>query len=318
MRKSCFGVLLASLTVLSGCTLPANDTAVVRTAGIPASPVLVDLRVRGEAGVPFQSVQQFTLPADHVIGDHTFPYEGIGWENGTVGYRLYLDGRLVSDIFGKQVSAPALGTIGSIGSYHELAPWGMDVLKVGPSLGLGGIGIMRGGQPEQIGTIPDLSARIDESGADVGRFTVTARGIDAGAGQTGGLTARYAIHDDSPMTHVEVESAGGLPLATGLVIHDGVEFWQSSATGAGQWRYIATFGPQSENKDGLGMALFYRVDQGQYGGLANQTHYVAFTGTDFDYGFLAAWERDPLGITTKAGFDALLQAELAKLEGRVN
>lgn len=310
MKTARVCAMLASLTMLAGCVHPASEAT-----GITA-PVVVDLRVRDNADAPYRAVQAFTVPASHEIGDGMMPYEGIGWENGTVGYRLYLDGRLVSDIFGKRVSEPVLANIGQYGSYHDLAPWGMDVLKVGPSLGIGGLGMMRGGQPTQFGSVPELAATIDESGGTAGRFTITGGGIDAGDGRKGAFAARYAILDGSPMTSVSVKSSSGMPLATGIVMHDGVEFWQSPANAAGQWRYIATFGPQSENKDGLGMALFYRADQASYGGLANQTHFVAFTGADFEYGFLAAWERDPLGITDKAGFDALLQQELSKLEGR--
>lgn len=278
------------------------------------APVAVDLRVRENAEAPYVAVNEFTVPASHEIGDGMMPYEGIGWENGLVGYRLYLDGRLVSDIFGKQVSRPVLSQIDRYGSYHELAPWGMDVLKVGPSLGIGGLGIMRNGQPAQFGSVPVLSATISKGGGDKGIFTIIGRGIEAFPGITGGFTATYAIKPASPMTRVSVKSDGSLPLASGIVMHDGAAFWQSDKT-SGDWRYIATWGKQSENKDGLGMALFYRAGQARYGGLANSTHYVAFDSANFDYGFLAAWERDPMEVKTREAFKRLLDEELASLEG---
>ncbi len=307
-------ILAASVTACSAETGGA-DTGGTEGAANDAAAVIVDLRVRDKPESAYVSLQEFTVPASHEIGDGMMPYEGIGWENGLVGYRLYLDGRLVSDIFGKQSPDPALGQIDEYGSYHELAPWGMDVLKVGPSLGLGGIGIMRGDQPEQFGSVPELSASIGETGAANGVFTITAGGIEGASGNTGGFVADYSIGSDSPLTRVKVKTNGELPLATGLVMHDGAELLQSDAA-QGAWRYVATWGDtQSENKDGLGMALFYRAAEATYGGLANSTHFVAFGQPEFEYAFLAAWELDPSGINSREAFEALLNKELAELEG---
>lgn len=301
-----------TMAMLSACTA-ASDA---ETAGAAMeSTATVDLRLRDSSDSPYRAVDSVTVPSDHEIGDGIYPYEGIGWENGTVGYRLYLDRRLVSDIFGKQVSAPVLPGIVNYGGYHELAAWGMDVLKVGPSLGLGGLGVMRSGKPTQFGNVPELSAKINSTGGSEGRFTLTASGIEGENGAGGGFVAKYLISTGSPMTLVNVDAAGDLPLASGIVMHDGAEFFRSGNDGNGGWRYIATWGDkQSENGDGLGMALFYRKSEASYGGLANQTHYVAFNRNAFTYGFLAAWERDPLQITSKEEFAALLDAELERLQ----
>lgn len=297
---------------LAACS-PASQEA--DTSADEAAPVMVDLRIREQLDDAYTSVTEFIVPASHEIGDGMMPYEGIGWENGLVGYRLYLDGRLVSDIFGKQVSEPVLSQIGELGSYHELAPWGMDVLKVGPSLGIGGIGVIRGEQPEQFGSVPELSAAITESGAAQGTFTITAGGIEAPSGETGGFVADYSLASDSPLTRVAVKASSELPLASGIVMHEGAELLQSDQAD-GAWQYIATWGDsQSENKDGLGMALFYRADQANYGGLANSTHFVAFSEPEFEYAFLAAWERDATGATSLESFRDLLDKELAALRG---
>lgn len=304
--------LLGTIACLAACNAPV-DTQDAIADTVP--PVIVDLRVRETPEAAYQSVDEFTVPASHEIGDGMMPYEGIGWENGYVGYRMYFDGRLVSDIFGKQVSEPVLGQIAEYGSYHALAPWGMDVLKVGPSLGLGGIGIMRDGQPTQFGAVPDLSARIASSGGNTGAFTITAAGISAPGGGVGGFSAEYAIGADSPVTRVKVSASRDLPLATGVVMHEGAQLLQSEYP-AGDWRYIATWGDkQSENKDGLGMAVFYRSSQATFGGLANSTQFVTFNGPEFEYAFLAVWERDPSGVTSLDAFEAFLSRELAALNG---
>ena len=312
MKTWKFLPLLGAIAGLIGCSAPVGTQEAI--AKNPP-PVVVDLRVRENPDTAYQSVDEFTVPATHEIGDGMMPYEGIGWENGYVAYRMYFDGRLVSDIFGKQVTDPVLSKIDAYGSYHELAPWGMDVLKVGPSLGLGGIGLMREGQPTQFGAVPELSAKITSSGGDTGAFTIKAGGRSAPANKVGGFSAEYKIGPESPMTRVKVSASGGLPLATGVVMHEGAQLLQSQ-TQSGDWRYVATWGDtQSENKDGLGMAVFYRASQASFGGLANATQFVAFNGPEFEYGFLAAWERDPSGIGSLEAFEAFLGRELGRLNG---
>ena len=74
----------------------------------------------------------------------TFQMEGPAWENDLVGFRNYMDQRNGMDIFGKTSPAMVLDRVGVDGepSYHEPGEWGLDVLKVGSSLGAGGIGYM--------------------------------------------------------------------------------------------------------------------------------------------------------------------------------
>jgi len=71
-----------------------------------------------------------------------YQMEGPAWENDKVGFRNYLDQRNGMDIFGKITPKMVLDSVGVEGrsSYHAPAEWGMDVLKVGTSLGSGGIG----------------------------------------------------------------------------------------------------------------------------------------------------------------------------------
>ncbi len=317
MKTARLITIVALSALATACDAPSDSGATAQSQAASAS-VAVDLRVRESDESAYAAVENFTIPASHEIGDGMMPYEGIGWENGLVGYRLYLDGRLVSDIFGKQTGEPALAGITEFGSYHDLAPWGMDVLKVGPSLGIGGLGIMSGDQPEQFGSVPELSAEITGAGGESGSFTITAGGIEAPGGEIGGFTADYSIGSGSPLTRVKVKTTTDLPVATGIVMHDGAELLQSAEDADGNWRYVATWGDQqSENKDGLGMALFYRAGQASYGGLANSTHFVSFNSGEFEYAFLAAWELDPQGVQSRDDFVALLDKELKALEGAV-
>jgi hypothetical protein len=82
--------------------------------------------------------------------------EGVGWENDKIAFRIYFDCRNSKDLFGKlkpdlilhQAGTPALG------SYHELAPWGMDILHCGSSLGAGGLAMMEGDSLIRLGSTP--------------------------------------------------------------------------------------------------------------------------------------------------------------------
>ncbi len=69
-----------------------------------------------------------------------FQMEGPAWENDKVGFRNYYDARNGMDIFGKRTPEMVLDKVGLIAhSYHKLSDWGMDILKVGNSLGSGAI-----------------------------------------------------------------------------------------------------------------------------------------------------------------------------------
>lgn len=79
--------------------------------------------------------------------------EGPAWENDKVGFRNYFDLRNGMDIFGKLTSEMVLDKVGinnytkgntelpPVESYHEISDWGMDILKVGNSLGSGAIAL---------------------------------------------------------------------------------------------------------------------------------------------------------------------------------
>jgi hypothetical protein len=74
--------------------------------------------------------------------EDVYQMEGPAWENDRVGFRNYFDPRSGMDIFGKTAEEMALDGAGIRGqNYHELDNWGMDILKVGRSLGAGSIGL---------------------------------------------------------------------------------------------------------------------------------------------------------------------------------
>ena len=87
------------------------------------------------------------------ISSKEFLMEGPAWENDLIGFRNYFDLRNGMDIFGKTTRKMALDNVGvnkhTVGApaetygktYHELNDWGMDILKVGNSLGAGSVAL---------------------------------------------------------------------------------------------------------------------------------------------------------------------------------
>lgn len=319
MNKTPFLYGLLPALFLSACSSlslnqPEAETPAVATAKESIGLAQIDLRVREDDTAPYQSIEQITVPDTHVIGDKIFPYEGIGWENAYIGYRIYLDERAGLDIFGKRVEAPSLQRIEADTDYHSLADWGMDVLKVGPSRGIGGLGVMKNGHPVMFGKLASLKTTINRDTADVAEFTIDYNGIQLTDDQTASVSATYSLEADSPLTHITASiTDGDLPLATGLVIHENASLLVSE--GGTPWQYIANYGLQSENKDNLGLALFYRTDEATYEGIsdASQSYVITFKAPVVHYKIMGAWEQDKLNIKTKDAFEAYLTKTLSNL-----
>jgi hypothetical protein len=81
---------------------------------------------------------------DTEVTSKHYQFEGPGWENELIAFRNYLDERNGIDIFGKTIHGLILDSIGINGNYHNLLPWGMDILKVGNSLGAGSLALLSG------------------------------------------------------------------------------------------------------------------------------------------------------------------------------
>ncbi|MDE2181923.1 MAG: DUF4861 family protein [Alphaproteobacteria bacterium] len=113
-------------------------------AGAVAAPLTIhNPQALARATIPVKSGKGYrkvssVVSAAHVIHDPLFPIEGAGWESDRIGYRVDLDKRNAVDIYGKKRPAAVLHRIGQgNGSYHEEVAWGMDIWRVGDSLGAG-------------------------------------------------------------------------------------------------------------------------------------------------------------------------------------
>jgi rhamnogalacturonyl hydrolase YesR len=268
-------------------------------------------------GGTFHRKHAFTVPNEHAIHDGLFAFEGLGWESDLIGYRLYLDERFAIDIFGKKTHSTVLERIGQKGDdYHELSDWGMDVFKVGETVGLGSIGRLRNGKPAQLQP-SKLRVRIHEGSAEEAVSEVVAsdfgdRGVE--------LSTKFSIRQGSPITRVEGRTSHPIAeLITGITHHPGVRVIHSDRPVNG-WAYVATWGKQSLANDDLGLVLFYRPATVNAGSPLDENGmlYVQFVeAKHFDYAFAAAWSQDRQGAVDLASFQAWLDSRLNDIAARL-
>jgi hypothetical protein len=267
-------------------------------------------------GGAFQNVQYLRVPPEHT--DHSFyiRYEGPGWESDKIGYRFYLDWRNATDIFGKKTPDMVLQNVGQDGfdSYHEMADWGMDILKVGESLGIGSLAMWRDGKANRVSQTDSVTCAIVANGAVQSQIQTKYFGWKVGAGSYD-VVSDLSITAGSRLTkHAIAISGNPENLCTGIVKLDSTKLLSSPETSEG-WAYLATYGKQSLANDHLGMAVLYRkndlieVSEDQF------SHAVVLKPANgrLTYYFLGAWEQEANGIKTAEAFAAYLQQAAAEL-----
>jgi unsaturated rhamnogalacturonyl hydrolase len=275
-------------------------------------------KLKEYVGGSFANVQSFTPPPEHTDHSYLIRYEGPGIESDKVGYRIYLDERNGFDIFGKKTSEPVLHGVGLDGyeSYHHPAPWGMDILDVGPSLGTGAFGFWNGKGVDTVKHLAGWNASITEAGGAYASFRITYKGWQV-AGLETNVNADFSVHGGSRLVHTRLHFDHPLPkLAIGVVKHPDTELLVSSSDVTDMaYGYVASWGKQSLDGNSLGMAVLFRR-----GSLDHQettsTDYVAVVdpdGQDYDYHFLAAWAGEPGGIASKEAFVAYLEQQAEEL-----
>lgn len=258
-------------------------------------------------GGEFHNTSYLRVPPEHKDHSWFIRYEGPGWESDRVGYRFYLDQRNATDVFGKKVTTPVLHTVGLDGfdSYHEMSDWGMDVMKVGKSLGVGSIGYWFDSAAIRVEHTDSVTAAITENGVVYSSILTHYYGWKAGA-DTLNVSSHLSIHKGTRATreHLTVTKDSDL-FCTGLVKDDKAVLF-SFAGDAGSYGYLATYGPQSLHKDRLGIAVIFPASSFQGFTEDANSHIVKLRSAnhELEYYFLAAWEGEPGGITTEEDFRA--------------
>ena len=267
-------------------------------------------------GGQFENVQSLELPPEHTNHSEFIRYEGPGWESDKVGYRFYLDWRNAIDVFGKKVQESVLQHVGLDGfdSYLEMADWGMDILKVGESLGIGSIGMWHEGKAQRVAETEKVTCDILSNGPVYSQIQTRYSGWKVGPGKYD-LTSDLSITAGSRMTK-HMLKINGQPenLCTGLVKHEEARLLMPEKKN-GAWTYLALYGKQSLAGDQLGMAVLYRgedlieITEDEF------SHVVVLNPKDgrLMYYFLAAWENEMNGITSEEDFVQYLKRTLSEL-----
>lgn len=271
-------------------------------------------------GGTFQNVKELTPPPQYTDHSEFIRYEGPGIESDKVAYRIYLDWRNGFDIFGKKTTDMVLQNVGQDGyqSYHEPADWGMDLLKVGKSLGAGGYGFWNGKEVELVSKVDQWTAKVVEDGPLYSALNITYKGWEINDKELD-LVSNLSMSAGSRLVHTRLSISEELPnLAIGMVKHPGTKLLQGSQEISGYaWTYVASWGKQSLSgeDDYLGMAiLFHRQSRIEQTEDANS--YVSVmepTGGELEYYFLAAWDGEENGIKTEEEFVAYLEQEVTRL-----
>jgi len=187
-----------------------------------------------------------------------------------------------------------------------MSDWGMDVLKVGPSLGIGTSGYWNGKQAERVAETDSIYCQVAENGNLHSEIVVDYYGWKI-AGTSTDLHSSLSILAGSRATHHVVSLSNDIPnLCTGIVKLENTILLKGDSTSG--WNYIATWGNQSLANDSLGMAVIFRQDILQEITQDENSHVVVLKpeGLQVDYYFLAAWEKEPEGIKSFQEFQNYL------------
>jgi rhamnogalacturonyl hydrolase YesR len=289
----------------------------------PRTHAEVSIKTGGEwqgktyVGGAFENVDQVTPPPQYTDHSEYLRYEGPGIESDLAGYRIYLDWRNGFDIFGKKTSAPVLQTVGLDGydSYHEMADWGADILKVGESLGMGGFGYWDGAKAVLVSDVAERSVTIKSDGPIHSSFDIVYEAWNIGA-ETVDVTASFSMQAGSPLVDVKLATSSALDnLAIGLVSHPAVEVMMGDLDVTGEaWSYLATFGRQTVFEDNLGMVVLFQKRDfvSQASDEASQVLVMRPRGQELSYAFGALWSGRDGGVQTQAELEAFLVAEVER------
>lgn len=269
-------------------------------------------------GGAFVNVAAVTAPPQYTDHSEYIRYEGPGIESDKVGYRIYLDWRNGFDIFGKMTDALVLQDVGHDGyeSYHEAADWGLDILKVGDAVGIGGYGYWNGKKIIRVSETLGRTMRVLENGPLTSALEITYDDWRL-PGMRSNLAAQLSMTAGSRLVRTRVKVSPDVPnLAVGIVKHPDAQLIEGDTEISDHaWTYVATWGPQAIEGSNLGMAVFFRkrTRLEQTKDPHNIVSVLRPEHGKLEYYFAAAWSQEPGGITTRELFVEWLEQEAEKL-----
>lgn len=270
-------------------------------------------------GGTFKNITELSIPAEHTDHSSYIRYEGIGLENNQVGYRLYLDWRNATDIFGKKVTTLVLPEVGQDGfeSYHHDAPWGQDILKSGRTIGIGSYGRYdeQNDFVETFKIVKNTNVKVTNE-SDKSFTTIDYKGWKTW-GDAIDLQSKLTIFNKDRFVKVDLALSNTISgLCTGIVAFKDIPM-KDAVSKNKKWAYIATYGTQTlaKKEDNLGMAIFYPIESFDKYVKTKSTHTVVFKKTkNVSYYFLGAWSQETNGLKTEEEFYKDLDKKLEILD----
>lgn len=284
--------------------------------------VYFDKRFRGNK---FEKVTNYKVPSIHTDHDALFKYEGPGWESEKVGYRFYLDWRNATDIFGKKKNQLILDQVGNQDtvakddSYHSMQEWGMDIFKVGSSLGIGSIGMWANDKVNMVSKTDSVTCSIPYTGPIEAKVNTKYFGWLVGNSKYD-LNSCFSITAGSRLTKCELQiSKDADNIVTGLAKYNGTDLMKSTFKSG--WNYLALYGKQTlvNENDKLGIVVFYKSED-LLGLSEDELSYIVKLKPDngeVTYYFAAAWEQEENGIKNSDEFKKYLNETLLILNNPV-
>ncbi|WP_378181261.1 DUF4861 domain-containing protein [Aquimarina sp. SS2-1] len=305
------------------------EITTIATESIPTFTARTNIRFGlGSNKKNVKEVLELKRTGDPRTNDSIFyQMEGPAWENDKVGFRFYFDPRNGIDIFGKTTSELVLDKVGlGEGNYHELDDWGMDILKVGNSLGAGALAIKNG----------DSLVRV--TGKDQAAFKIIAEGPvrsifemvykDSKVGEYNiDIVHRVTIWKGQWGYQSDVFFKGitdQLKLVSGIV---NLKPNESHSKTLKNFYFLDSYGSQSENNDALGMAIIIpkkdfiaEAEAPKENAAIIQTYYTVMNASDTQpttFYFLAGWEQSDQQFKTYEGFENIITKKIERLSNPI-
>ena len=271
-------------------------------------------------GGKFVDIDSVTVPKDHFAHDALYRFEGPGWESDKVAYRFYLDSRNRTDIFGKKNNDLVLDKIGindlvsdSKESYTKMLDWGMDIFKVGESLGIGSVAMWDGSKFQTVSKVEQVKCYV-ENGPIKSGVNTKYLNWEVG-GKKYDLFSDLTISAGSRLTDVNLKiSDDDVLMCTGLAKHENCTLIKSAKDNL-DWGYIALYGKQSLSGDDLGIAIFYKKSNFVKTSTDDTSEILVLKTNKgkLNYYFASAWQQEPNGIKNIREFKKYLNNTAVRL-----
>ncbi|MDA3823513.1 MAG: DUF4861 domain-containing protein [Bacteroidales bacterium] len=248
--------------------------------------------------------------------------EGMAWENDKVGFRNYFDRRNGMDIFGKVTTKMVLDQVGYKDnlSYHKFNPeWGVDVLKVGNSLGAGSIAYQFNDSLYRVGDNGTGTAKVLIEGPlrSIYRLEFTDWEMKD---QSISVTHDVSIEAGKYYFENKVRYTGteeNLQLVTGIVNIKSKELFEVNSNDKVNAYY--TYDHQAEDTTLLGMGIMVlskdflkQSDAPKAGEGITQSYCIHISSKEnaiSSYRFYTVWEKENSKWKTAEAFEQLLESE---------